>query len=148
MAPQKVKGCFFTHTKKNASFNQREEEWMKLFKKNNLLTAGAGLAIGIVNGLLGAGGGMIAVPLLKKLGLEQKAAHANAVAIILPISVLSAVLYIIKDYVTLSEALVYMPTGVFGSVAGTFLLKKISPLWLARIFGGFMIYAGVRLLLR
>ena len=121
---------------------------MKLFKKNNLLTAGAGLTIGLVNGLLGAGGGMIAVPLLKKLGLEQKAAHANAVAIILPISVFSAVLYIIKDYVTLNQALVYMPTGVLGSVAGTFLLKKISPLWLARIFGGFMIYAGVRLLLR
>ena len=37
---------------------------MNFFKKESLLTAGAGLAVGLVNGLLGAGGGMIAVPLL------------------------------------------------------------------------------------
>ena len=36
---------------------------MNFFKKESLLNAGAGLAVGLVNGLLGAGGGMIAVPL-------------------------------------------------------------------------------------
>lgn len=116
--------------------------------KSNITIATSGLAIGVVNGLLGAGGGMLAVPFLKKLGLEQKKAHANAVAVILPISILSASLYIIKDYVNLSDALPFIPTGVLGAVLGTFLLKKISPLWLKRIFGGFMIYAGVRLLLK
>ena len=49
---------------------------MQFFKKKGVLTAGAGLAIGIINGLLGAGGGMIAVPLLQKLGLDRKQAHA------------------------------------------------------------------------
>ena len=117
-------------------------------KKNNIITAASGLGIGVINGLLGAGGGMIAVPLLKKLGLEQKDAHANAVAIILPISILSAVLYLIKDYVNLTDALAYIPTGVLGAVLGTYILKKISPLWLKRIFGVFMVYAGIRLLLK
>ena len=117
-------------------------------KKNNLLTAAAGLAVGIVNGLLGAGGGMIAVPLLKKLGLSQKQAHANAVAVILPITVLSAVLYLIRGYVRLSDCLIFIPGGLLGSLIGTYFLKKISPRWLKRIFGGFMVYAGVRLLLR
>lgn len=121
---------------------------MKLFKKENLISAAAGLAIGAVNGLFGAGGGMLAVPFLKKLGFEQKSAHANAVAVILPISIISAVLYIYKDYVNLSDALIYMPTGVIGALIGAWILKKISPLWLKRIFGGFMVYAGVRLLLR
>lgn len=116
--------------------------------KNNLLTAVSGLAVGIVNGLLGAGGGMIAVPLLKKLGLSQKQAHANAVAVILPITVLSAVLYLIKGYVRLSDCLIFIPGGLLGSLIGTYFLKKISPRWLKRIFGGFMVYAGVRLLLR
>lgn len=117
-------------------------------KNNNLLTAAAGLAVGIVNGLLGAGGGMIAVPLLKKLGLSQKQAHANAVAVILPITVLSAVLYLIKGYVSLADSFVFIPGGLVGALIGTYCLKKISPIWLKRIFGGFMVYAGVRLLLR
>ncbi len=121
---------------------------LKILKRENLISAAAGLAIGAVNGLFGAGGGMLAVPFLKKLGFEQKAAHANAVAVILPISVISAVLYMYKDYVNLGDALIYIPTGVIGALLGTFALKKISPLWLKRIFGGFMVYAGIRLLLR
>lgn len=117
-------------------------------KNKTFLTAAAGIGIGFINGLLGAGGGMIAVPLLKRLGLNQKEAHANAVAVILPISIISAVMYIWKDYVNLSDALIYIPTGLFGAVIGTYILKKISPLWLKRIFGGFMVYAGIRLLLK
>lgn len=121
---------------------------MKLLNKKNITICLFGIAIGFINGLLGAGGGMIAVPLLKKLGLTQKEAHSNAVAIILPISVFSAVMYLYKDYVNLSDSLVYLPTGILGAVAGTYFLKKISPLWLNKIFSGFMIYAGLRLLLR
>lgn len=122
--------------------------YMKILSKKNLVTAGAGIAIGVVNGLLGAGGGMIAVPLLKKLGLDQKEAHANAIAVIMPVSVLSAGLYLYRGYVNLSDAWIYIIAGVPGAIVGTILLKKISPLWLKRIFGGFMVYAGMRLLLR
>lgn len=121
---------------------------MKLIKKQNAVLALSGAAIGLVNGFLGAGGGMIAVPVLKKIGLSQKSAHSNAVALILPITVLSALLYLIKGYVKISDALPFIPAGIVGAVAGTYFLKKISPLWLKRIFGGFMVYAGVRLLFR
>ncbi len=121
---------------------------MKTFKFKSSLPALTGIAIGFVNGLLGAGGGMLAVPLLKHLGLEQKEAHANAVAVILPISTVSAAMYLWKDYVNLSDPFIYIPTGIIGAIAGTYILKKISPLWLKRIFGAFMIYAGIRLLLK
>ena len=121
---------------------------MKALKKGNLMTALSGLSIGFVNGLLGAGGGIIAVPILKRLGLERKEAHANAVAVILPITLLSAVLYLLKGYVSLADSFVFIPGGLVGSLMGTYCLKKISPVWLKRIFGGFMVYAGVRLLLR
>lgn len=123
--------------------------FLKLLKgKNTLLSALWGLLIGTVNGLFGAGGGMIAVPVLKKMGLEQKEAHANAIAIILPITVISAIMYLLRDKVVLSDALIYLPTGVIGALIGTVCLKKISPLWLKRIFGGFIIYAGIRLLIK
>lgn len=107
-----------------------------------------GLLVGAVNGMFGAGGGMLAVPILKRAGLSQKAAHQNAVAVILPITVVSAVLYVLKDYVALKASFAYIPTGLLGALAGTWVIKKISPIWLKRIFGMFMIYAGVRLLLK
>lgn len=108
----------------------------------------SGFSIGIVNGVFGAGGGMIAVPLLKKNGLDQKQAHANAVAVILPITVISAILYLIKGYVTFSESFAFVPTGLIGSVIATYLLQRFSNKLLQKIFAVFMIYAGIRLLVR
>ena len=107
-----------------------------------------GVAVGLVNGIFGAGGGMLAVPILKRNGLEQKVAHANAVAVILPITIISAALYLIKGNVTLSDSFAYIPTGLAGSVIATFLLQKFSNTLLQKTFSGFMIYAGVRLLMR
>ena len=116
--------------------------------KDSLKNGVQGIAVGLVNCVFGAGGGMLAVPLLKKSGLDQKSAHANAVAVILPITVISAILYIVKGKVALSDSFTYIPTGLIGAVIATFALKKISNKWLRRIFGGFMIYAGIRLLIK
>ena len=107
-----------------------------------------GVAVGLVNGIFGAGGGMLAVPILKRNGLEQKVAHANAVAVILPITIISAALYLIKGNVTLSDSFAYIPTGLAGSVIATVALQKFSNTLLQKTFSGFMIYAGVRLLMR
>ncbi len=117
-------------------------------KYKSFITNLAAVAVGVVNGLLGAGGGMLAVPLLKRSGLSQKESHANAVAVILPISIMSAAVYMYKDYVNLIDALPYLPTGLLGAVLGTKFLSKISAVWLKRIFGALMIYAGIRLLLK
>lgn len=121
---------------------------MKIKRKINATAALYGLLIGTVNGLLGSGGGIVAVLALKKLGLEQKSAQQNAVAIILPITVFSAALYLIRGNVMLSDALLYIPTGILGAVTGSFIIKKISPKVLRVAFGIFMVYAGVRLLMR
>lgn len=90
----------------------------------------------------------MAVPVLKNAGLSQNKAHANAVAVILPITVVSAGLYLFKGYVTISHALPYIPFGVVGSFIGAAVLKKISPAFLKKIFAAFMIYAGIRLLIK
>ncbi len=108
----------------------------------------SGLAVGLVNGVFGAGGGMLAVPFLKKSGLDQKSAHANAVAVILPITVISAIMYLVKGNMTLGDTFAYIPTGLIGSVIATFALQRFSNKWLQKIFALFMIYAGGRLLMR
>lgn len=111
----------------------------------NLLKTVGGVLIGFINGLLGAGGGMIAVPLLKKCGMNQTQAHANSIAVILPLTIISAALYLYKGYISLSAALPFLPFGVIGSLFGTWLLTKIPNKMLQRIFGIFMLWAGVRM---
>lgn len=117
-------------------------------KNKTLKIAFFGILIGFINSLLGAGGGMIAVPLLSNLGLTDKSSHASAVAVIFPLTIISAVIYLVKDYVNLSDAIWFLPSGILGAIIGSFLLKKISPTLLKKIFAIFMLYAGVRLLIR
>lgn len=104
------------------------------------------VCVGFINGLLGAGGGMLAVPALKKCGLNQQQSHANSIAIILPVSLLSAIFYIWKGSVNVMQALPYIPGGLIGAILGAWALTKIPPRILKKIFGIFAIWAGVRLL--
>lgn len=107
-----------------------------------------GTLIGVVNILLGAGGGMLTVPLYKKMGMSQKQSQINAVATILPISIISAYIYIHNGDVKISDAYVYLIPGLVGSIAGTFFIKKISNKTLTILFSVFMIWAGTRLLFK
>lgn len=116
--------------------------------KTNLKNIFLGVAIGVVNGVFGAGGGMIAVPVLKKIGLDQKTAHANAVALILPITAISAILYLLRKTVTFGDSFSFIPTGLLGALIATLMLQKLSNKFLQKIFSAFMIYAGIRLLTR
>ena len=106
------------------------------------------LLIGFINGLLGAGGGMLAVPLLKKAGAEQKQAHATSIALILPLCLFSVTLYIVSGKVSFSDAAGYLPAGAIGAVIGAFLLSKIKDSWLRKIFALFIIWSGVRMWFR
>ena len=66
---------------------------MKKIKKWQILVFGA--LIGLINGFFGGGGGMVVVPLLNKMfGLEQKKAQATALFVILPISLVSTIVYL------------------------------------------------------
>ncbi|MDR1735171.1 MAG: sulfite exporter TauE/SafE family protein [Oscillospiraceae bacterium] len=118
-------------------------------KSKDLLKKGAGgTAVGFINGLLGAGGGMVVVPLLKKLGLPQLNAHATAVAVIFPLSILSTVVYLLSGRFELAQAAPYLLPGAVGALGGALLLSQIPQKWLRKVFAVFMIWAGVRMFLR
>lgn len=108
----------------------------------------SGFFIGTVNILLGAGGGMLTVPLYKKMDMNQKQAQINAVATILPITIASAVIYLLNGDVKLSDSYIYLIPGLIGSITGTFLIKNISNKFLSIVFSLFMIWAGLRLLFK
>ena len=49
-----------------------------------------GLFSGFINGILGTGGGTVVVPCIEWLGMDTKKSHSTAIAIILPITIVSA----------------------------------------------------------
>jgi uncharacterized membrane protein YfcA len=108
----------------------------------------SGFLIGTVNILLGAGGGMLTVPLYRRMDMSQKQAQINAVATILPITIVSAIIYLRNGDVKLTDTYIYLIPGLIGSIMGTFLIKKLSNNILNVIFSLFMIWAGLRLLFK
>lgn len=106
-----------------------------------------GALAGFLNGMLGAGGGMVAVPILKTK-LSEKQAHATSVAVILPICIVSALSYLQQGTVSLYNALPYLAWGLVGSAIGVVLMKKLSGNMLRKIFALMMLWAGIRLITR
>ena len=114
-------------------------------KNRPLLSAIFGVAVGAANGLFGGGGGMIAVPALTLTGVPSKKAHATAIAIILPLSLISGAVYLAKGA---ADPSVILPScaGVFvGGIVGALLLKKINSRGLPLLFYALMIAAGLKL---
>ncbi|MGN1481054.1 sulfite exporter TauE/SafE family protein [Porcipelethomonas sp.] len=104
-----------------------------------------GIITGLANGLFGSGGGIIAVPMLKKSGLSTKESHATSIALTLPLSIVSSVFYfnIIKDI--FSDTLMIIAVGLIGALLGGFFMKKIPSKYLKKAFGIILIISGIRL---
>ena len=105
-----------------------------------------GIAVGAANGLFGGGGGMLAVPLLQRVGLDEKGAHATAILWILPISVMSFVLYAAKGYYR-SEVLIPTAIGVtVGGILGAKLLGRMPVKTVNLVFAVMQALAGAFLI--
>ena len=109
-----------------------------------------GLVTGFANGLFGSGGGTIVVPAMERfLGEEEHKAHATAIAVILPLSLLSLGVYLWKADLGAVWRIAFWASagGLVGGFVGAKLLERVSGVWLHRIFGAFMLAAAVRLIL-
>ena len=105
----------------------------------------AGALAGAANGLFGAGGGLFLVPLLIGwAGMEEKKAFATSVAIILPLSAASFVMFCIGGGQVFREALPYLIGGVIGGLLSSRLFKSIPTEWLHRLFGLLILYGGIK----
>ncbi len=105
-----------------------------------------GLFTGLCNGLFGSGGGTILVPgMVFILGLEDHRAHATAIMVILPLTILSTIIYYGNDFIYWPTAFKVISGGVMGSLIGAGFFNKIPALILRRVFGFFMIIAAIRM---
>lgn len=107
-----------------------------------------GLFAGFINGLFGSGGGTIIVPsLIFLIGLKDHLAHATAISVILPLSIISTSIYLFKNSIPLDLSLLVTIGGVFGSYLGAKFLNKIPINILRKIFGSVIIYTAIRMIL-
>lgn len=120
---------------------------IKNFKKKWILVILLGILIGFVNGFFGGGGGMICVPLLENvLKLETKNAHASTIAVILPLSLISSIVYMISNRVNYLD-LGMITLGVcIGGVIGALVLKRLNSNIIRLIFVAIMIFAGIMMI--
>lgn len=103
---------------------------------------------GLANGLFGSGGGLFLVPLLTRwTKLDQRKAFATSVAVILPLSLVSACVYWWKGALDLSAAWPYLLGGALGGLLSGKVFRKVPLLWLRRVFGLLILYGGVRAVL-
>jgi uncharacterized membrane protein YfcA len=117
-----------------------------VIKNQNFKSILIGLATGLANGVFGSGGGTILVPcLVFFMDVEDHKAHATAISVILPISIVSSVIYYKYNVIDISLTVKVIFGSVIGGFVGSMLLNKISVDILRKIFGTFMIIAAFRM---
>ncbi len=139
--------------KVNIAYSNVMEEKVVNFKikekgnKETFFAVVTGSVAGLINGLFGGGGGMIVVPMLVALlKRNPKTAHATAILIILPLSIVSGLLYVSFGNLKLNVGIPVVIGVVIGGVIGALLLKKLSSKWIIIIFSVVMAGAGVKML--
>ena len=110
-------------------------------------TAIAGAVAGLVNGLFGAGGGMVLVPALTKCtDLRDEEVFPASVSIILPICLVSLGFTLAGENQQLEGLIPYLIGSALGGIAAGFFGRKLPILWLHRCLGVLILWGGVRYL--
>lgn len=106
----------------------------------------AGALAGAVNGLFGAGGGMILVPILSIVGFDEDEIFPSSVSIIFPICFVSLAFSAMAAPLPLLTAAGYLLGGILGGIIAGITANKIPVKWLHRFLGILIIWGGIRYL--
>lgn len=112
---------------------------------------GAGLLAGIASSLFGLGGGIVAVPALA-IGFgffhdKFEAARATSLALVLPTSLVGALLHWRAGNVDRAMVVRTTPLALIAAIAGVWLAYEVPVKALQMLFGALMVIAAIRLAL-
>ncbi len=89
---------------------------------------------------------MIAVPCMKKFqNIPQKKANATAIAIILPLTIISVCIYFFKVKIPYKDVIFVSLGGIFGGALGAKILNKLKGRVIQIIFGVFILISAFRM---
>src|SRR3989339_351456 len=118
---------------------------LKLFA----ICALTGIAMGVLAGLLGVGGGIIAVPaMIYLLRLDAHTAMGTSLAVIVPVALAGALQQARMGHVEWKVAAILAAFGMVSSVGGAWLGERLSPATLQRLFAIFVLVIGFKMLLQ
>ena len=115
-----------------------------------------GLCAGAINGLLGAGGGIIAVLALgswqrgqseEQRRLRAKDVYVTSLCAMLPVSLLSAIQYAAKGHLQPSAFTPFLLPALVGGAIGGWVLDRMRLPLLQRLFAVLLLISGARMLL-
>lgn len=119
----------------------------------------AGTSIGTVASLMGVGGGSMSVPFLTWCNVSIRKAVATSSAIGFPIAVAGTIGFIVTGwavperpvmsigYVNLPAFISIVVASVLSAPLGAWIAHRIAPVILKRVFAGFLVILGTRMLL-
>lgn len=114
--------------------------------QKRIWSALAGAGAGVVNGLFGAGGGMILIPALSlSKTLTEQELFSSSIVIMLPMCIVS-LLVSTGGQLPWGDAWPYLLGGIPGGIAAALWGKRIPVQWLHRFLGLLIIYGGIRYL--
>lgn len=119
--------------------------------RTRALCALAGIGAGFLNGLLGAGGGIVLVLVFSVLmPSEEESAvkdrFAAAITVMFPVALLSTFLYFRNGHVDNTVLPVMLLPAVAGGAAGALFMDRIRAGFLRKLFAVVVIIAGINML--
>lgn len=140
-------------------FNKSQPEGKKTIRLTPLKKGSLGFFIGIISGLLGIGGGALAVPIFLRLGLSTHHAIATSSACVLLLAIIGVFTFTltglnVQNLPAGSGGFVYWPAVICVSIGsmvivplGTRLGKRLPGHHLRKIFALFLLVVSVTLLI-
>lgn len=119
-----------------------------LLRGRGLLILAGFFSAGVINGLFGTGGGILLVWLFKRvLKTNAKDAFAQSLLTVIPMSVVSGLLYGTAGSFAPGETVPYLVPAVLGGLLGALLNDRCNPRLLKIIFSALVVYSGARMIL-
>ena len=112
-------------------------------------TLGLGFAVGLLNGLLGIGGGILLVPgliFLRQATPREAVSTSLGAVFFISAAALAVHLAVSGLYSSLMEAFILLLAGGIGAQIGGFLLNRIPQRWILFIFSAFALTSSVYLI--
>jgi uncharacterized protein len=105
-----------------------------------------GFGAGFLSGTIGVGGGLLFVPTMTVgLRISQAVAQGTSLVAIIPTAIVGGISHVLRGSVLLVPALWMGGGGVVGGVIGALVAVEVPGPWLARIWGGFLVFSAFRL---